>query len=524
MTPNPENLSSLVQYDLSPSMSDPSKMDNSAKAARFDIDSIDDKENPTPSQTPTRVSRRVSDRVALSPHASTPRTMDAGPVDEQYRKAERVPEPHSKTSIGRLTYTLQKVPKFHSVYLTVEAEKETQKQGKTTRDWHFVKSSHLRTKAIKQWLGLTKFCMLDGLAAITMQDRDGGARLLIRTLNDARLRSVKEVLKTGSANIELKHTSDTKLAMRITVQEPDLVSHNENTKAVLGVLTRKLVPIQDLPESVPGVDARLPSIVKDSKDLKDTQAGKVPVFKMHARVEPSFELEGNAAKLHLDFDLVPCVPSKSLLTVVNNLVDQAGRKASVISKNLPDIARTLRGIQVRCTYAPRGTKFVGDDKVLSKTDLLLYGKKLTGRRFQIKDIRMANDIKHVNSEGAEVPFSLQKYCSEGEYYFIQPQFSMKALTSTIVTTHARSRVDMKLPFVKDDTSAWIPIELLEVDVVQPLPRFRRQYEVVRKQAQSFMKQGGTRRLHDIGDCVVGDYTTIREHKVSRIGPLLEDVS
>lgn len=55
-----------------------------------------------------------------------------------------------------------------------------------------------------------------------------------------------------------------------------------------------------------------------------------------------------------------------------------------------------------------------------------------------------------------------------------------------------------LPFVRDGTGAWIPLELLTFEGVQPLRSFGHRNEVIRNEARNFLKSYGVGLLRDTG--------------------------
>lgn len=73
---------------------------------------------------------------------------------------------------------------------------------------------------------------------------------------------------------------------------------------------------------------------------------------------------------------------------------------------------------------------------------------------------------------------------------------------------------MNLPFVQDDSRAWIPIELVEVDGVQPVPNARHLYQAIREQARTFLKQGGAHYLYKIGERVLQSHAIVDTPNVS----------
>jgi hypothetical protein len=374
-----------------------------------DASLTDDQENPTPAQTPTRTNRKS----VLSPHVSSPRALNTVSKDFQHTTVDRISKSHSKTALGRLTYELDSTPKLLGVQLIVESMTDS------PNSWEHVGSARLRRQAIEAWL---ERMGLNGLATIVAQDKDGKATLAIRYRNETHMSSIQRTLASAQSDVpDVKRTkrssgTDSKqYALRIRSQEIQHV-----TKDVAGIssdfraVMRGLIPLERLPESVLNVDARLPEVKKFDK--KNAEPEIFHVHELQVRVEPTLDLTANNPRLHLGFDIVPVMPKRALVDVLKDLVGRKKESTKPISDNIVSIARTLRGLNVRCIYKPLESTTIGGDKVLTHISLLKDQQRSEGRRFQIKNLDLPCNVKHYDGNGKEVKFSLEKYFGGGRFH------------------------------------------------------------------------------------------------------------
>ncbi|KAJ4361411.1 hypothetical protein N0V95_001924 [Ascochyta clinopodiicola] len=143
---------------------------------------------------------------------------------------------------------------------------------------------------------------------------------------------------------------------------------------------------------------------------------------------------------------------------------------------------------VRCTYRPNGKT----QKGLAKAEFLAKDEKQLGRRFRIKDIAILSrdDTFEMNvTKLKTVNMPVQRYFSE-------------------ITLANNKPLNLQLPFVKDDTGAWIPIELLAIDGAQPLVSFGHRNDVVRDEIHHILKKGGVHTIKKLGDTLLREVTTI----------------
>jgi hypothetical protein len=364
-----------------------------------------DQENATPVQTPPRANRKS----VLGENVSSPRNANFKAFDTPYTTVEKVGEPHSKAALGRLSYDLDDTPKLLGVDLVVESTTDTPDL------WKYVESARLRHNAIKAWLKPLK---LHGFSTTVALGKDGKARLAIRFRDDLHMNSITESL--NSAQSDVPNVKKSKRSSGADSQQYDLriritdIQHaTSEAKSIAsdfrGVM-RGLIPLESLPESILKVDARLPEIRKNDK--KNVEPATVHVHGLHTRVEPTLDLAADKPKLHLHFEVVPVVSETALIDVLNDLVGRKKGAAKLISEHIDAIARTLRGLHVRCMYKPLGSTAKGGGRVLTGVSLLEGQHE--GRRFQVKDIKMLKDVKHHDGEGREITFSLEQYFESGK--------------------------------------------------------------------------------------------------------------
>ena len=107
---------------------------------------------------------------------------------------------------------------------------------------------------------------------------------------------------------------------------------------------------------------------------------------------------------------MPCFPNKHDHEAILDLVEHnsvATPDLDIVSKNLPAILRSLRGLNVGCAYVP-GAR--------AKAELLSGVAPLRGREFQIKDIRMPASVDRFTKNGTR--YSTYEYFKKGKYLFI----------------------------------------------------------------------------------------------------------
>lgn len=73
---------------------------------------------------------------------------------------------------------------------------------------------------------------------------------------------------------------------------------------------------------------------------------------------------------------------------------------------------------------------------------------------------------------------------------------------TLVVRIGGQPLDTALPFVKDNTGAWIPLELLTFEGLQPLLSFGHRNEAIRGEVRRFLKAGGVTMLFELADDLI----------------------
>ncbi|KAJ4371041.1 hypothetical protein N0V86_008736 [Didymella sp. IMI 355093] len=309
---------------------------------------------------------------------------------------------HSKTALGRLTYELDSTPKLLGVQLIAESMTDS------PNSWEHVGSSRSRDQAIEAWLERME---LNGLATIVAQGKDGKATSAIRCQDGSHMDSIQRTLASAQSDVpdvkRIKRSSGTdskQYALRIRSQAMQHVTEEVGgISSDFRTVMRGLIPLERLPGSVLNIDSRLPEVKKFDK--KNAEPEISHVHELQVRVEPTLDLAADDPRLHLDFDFVPVVPKRALVDVLKDLVGRKKEGTKPISDNIVAIARTLRGLDVRCIYKPLQSTTIGGDKVLTHISLLKHQQRSEGRRFQIKNIDLLHDVKHYDGNGKEVKFS-----------------------------------------------------------------------------------------------------------------------
>ncbi|KAF1361183.1 hypothetical protein EJ07DRAFT_176572 [Lizonia empirigonia] len=171
--------------------------------------------------------------------------------------------------------------------------------------------------------------------------------------------------------------------------------------------------------------------------------------------------------------------------------------------NVEDIAncfkrfnRMLCGMTARCVYKPEGRSAAGRAKVK-----LLTSDDTTGRVFQIKDVKLPGD-------------SGTSFTIDGVSRSIYDYFK------DVILPNGRT-LNTNFPLVRDDSCAWIPLELLVFDGPQPLHGLGYRNKSMRDIIRTFLKKGGIDCLQALGKDLLGVYATIESDDGSISQPWLD---
>ncbi|KAF9694065.1 hypothetical protein EKO04_007911 [Ascochyta lentis] len=406
---------------------------------------------------------------------NTPALTYTPPLSPQKdKKIVKCPKPHSKTALGRLTYALGDRSGLYQTNLTVEVSSNNE-------SWTKIEKHKLKRQVIDRWLEAKELQPLKGtiFTETKSESKSNICRIFIQVCNKAHAETVKEILRKASVamtDFDLKtynkDGSFSPKAARCTVQEGSYIEATD--REVLAILRRSPHILREIPgEPRRAVDPRL----LECSNPHDKAAVK---FALHTRIQPSIDIRDR--KLHLDFDLVLCAPAKPVHKILSDLLGVAEPGPELVAKNIEAIARTLRGIYVRCIYAPKGKTHEG----LAKAQMLRADEKQLGRRFRIKDIAILSKDETFETnvtKTKKIDISVRDYFRK-------------------VTLANNRPLDLKLPFVKDDTDAWIPIELLTIDGAQPLVSFGHRNDAVRNEVQRVLKKGGVHSLRQLGEALL----------------------
>jgi hypothetical protein len=103
-------------------------------------------------------------------------------------------------------------------------------------------------------------------------------------------------------------------------------------------------------------------------------------------------LPGEHKRLHLDFDVVPHIPIGPLLQVLSNILGLVDFEENP-DHYVPVLEDMLKGIHVRCLYAPCSKQVGGSLEILGWETIE------RGRRFQIKEVRRARKVSEFETNG-----------------------------------------------------------------------------------------------------------------------------
>jgi hypothetical protein len=152
-----------------------------------------------------------------------------------HKKAVELPNQHSKTSIGRLTYNMDQPSNIYVLKVYVE----TDINAATTPVWEPVKSRQLRQLAVKKWLEHPEIAAIRHLLKVDVRENEEGAVYIIVRVRDAehktevknRLHKIPPTIPglTKKTLVDGNHVEQTIRCMRV-IHEPAVSSVDASFK------------------------------------------------------------------------------------------------------------------------------------------------------------------------------------------------------------------------------------------------------------------------------------------------------
>ncbi|KAH7382684.1 hypothetical protein DE146DRAFT_236186 [Phaeosphaeria sp. MPI-PUGE-AT-0046c] len=174
-----------------------------------------------------------------------------------------------------------------------------------------------------------------------------------------------------------------------------------------------------------------------------------------------------------NYDLVPIIPTILLADLVKGVLGDSpiAKDGTLVvegqseADHLPMIKHMIRGLNVHCGYIPQNN---------SKARLLDENTRSEGRYFQIKDVRFPDKKTEFTADNG-ITYNIPDYFDN-------------------VVLEDRKLQHPDWPVVKDDTGAWIPLEMLYVAPGQVLSRCGRLNEKLIRLAHKYMSNHGEHQL------------------------------
>jgi hypothetical protein len=321
------------------------------------------------------------------------------PATDAGKAVVKMPKPHSRTAIGQISQKLKSLPSLCIVDLTFKEDKEK------------VDSRKIRRKALEAWL--KEYMPSHPALSASVERQPGVVRLIFHVENQSNktmLNSCIEKARSKVLHIDGK-TTTTSIDGKFTITWESCFEDTANAyKKSLDLLLRQtsykitdLEPLPLTPECNSIFDPVLPGC------LRSTSSARPSGYRFHLRHRPSADVSGK--QLKVDFDVVPCIPSKDLAEVLLDMVGRTGldeHNIALVRLWLPTIRNSLRGVNVRCTYVP-GRK---TPQGRGKAELLDVENMDKGRAFQIQDIRLPAEIPTFDI--GQVPYTIYKYFTDGK--------------------------------------------------------------------------------------------------------------
>lgn len=404
------------------------------------------------------------------------------------RKAIKALKPHSRKAIGRLAYRLDKIPDLLVVDLTLRYKTRDQDGADS---WESVKGHSLRRAPVTEWLDSLPIAKPDRLLASikigAKLDKDRvDARIAFPVIDNAHRQRIAQRIEQGPKILgvtEFRIQGD-KVQQIMYCQA--LINHKAGVREQS--IVRILQTVARLPEHLKdfnmwmAVDARLPGFKEQN------EPGHTPMFDIRLHAQPSVDF--CEMVVNIDFDLVPCLPAMSATELLVKLLNTEEPTAELVKKNLTALQYTLCGLRARCAYKPehKHTEDRANLRFLDKSDR-------TGREIQIQDVQ-PHDIPEFELGDNKKKIKVEDYFSNCRSTLRETVINL--CSDTLIT----GTLNKVLPFVKDNTGAWIPLELITFEGKQPLLSFGHRNEVIREKAQMFLKACGLAFLQKTGDTLI----------------------
>lgn len=328
-------------------------------------------------------------------------------------KVDKMSRPNSKTAIGRLTCVPENLPTLLVIDTVIEsrADPSTEKD-----DWKPVESHKLRRLAIEKWLSDPKLKPYQSLISYELRSNDT-ARVIVKPRDTAHLIEIRAKIKSIPAMIDLERTTKTEDGALLQEIIRCTGKPNRSDKAlgesVEHLIRRSAYTLKSF-EDLSGEEERI-DVLRPGQSNHEVTKGK---FKLYIRTQPSMDVHRNL--LHLDLDVVPCVPVTAIEDILTSLL---GRQTIPDHNSPPDeqltvkdievMGNALKGLHVRCSYIPG--KRLGETRVKAE---MLEGDDIRqrGRMFQIKDIKIAAAVDGFEMGKQKKSFTVYEYFKDGEWH------------------------------------------------------------------------------------------------------------
>lgn len=332
----------------------------------------------------------------------------ASNTDPLGRQAFKALKPHSRTAIGRISYPLSKVPQVAVLDLAIQYKKSDE-NGADVREP--VRRRKFLKLAVSEWLKTLPIEDSDkGLASIKIgiEAKVENTRIEARIAFPVKSQNHKERIinaidKNESALMSIGAPtkggeSKGTIYCKATVNDEARVGDQCILHILQGVSRKPDLLRRFQADKV--VDSRLPDVPEQGN------ASESSVFELRLRTQPSFD--PNDKFVHLDFDLVPCLPEISASDLLVKLFGTDKPNEDVIEKNLIALRYTLRGLHARCTYKPdvRITENRAKIRTLTTDDK-------SGRGFQIQDVQL-HSVPTFELGDEKVRMSVKDYFGDGK--------------------------------------------------------------------------------------------------------------
>lgn len=229
-------------------------------------------------------------------------------------RADKMTAYISRTSIGRLSGSLNNGP--DKILLVTDTIIESRSVTPTDEHaWQPVESTRLGRLAVNEWLkrellDVSSQCIFteardhDKVRVIVVAKDSGHAvTLQSRILKFAKVTGLKKTTKTKDGIIK-------ETIRCTTTQNSSRKAMNESIELILRASTLSLRSFEDLTQTGEVVKV----VLFDSALCDNTNEG----FKLYLRTRPSADVERST--LHLDLDVVPCVPATSVEQTLADLL------------------------------------------------------------------------------------------------------------------------------------------------------------------------------------------------------------